>query len=232
MITYKYKLYTTKHTKHLDNMLREACFVWNHALSLQKHYYKLYGKHIQIGTLKKHFAKRITRTYLHSQSAQEILERLDKAYQRFFKHLAKRPPKFKKPSDFSSFCYKQGGFSLDGNVFCINSVKKDYKFSLSRPYDGNVKQVRVKRSRLNGYYICVITDANPQPLVKSHDGASAGIDFGLKTYMTLSDGNTVSHPQFLKHDLKALRKASRKHSRCVEGFQQSRTCEEGFMSPA
>lgn len=33
MIAYKYKLYQTKRTKHLDAMLREASFVWNHALS-------------------------------------------------------------------------------------------------------------------------------------------------------------------------------------------------------
>lgn len=36
MIAYKYKLYQTKRTKHLDAMLREASFVWNHALALQK----------------------------------------------------------------------------------------------------------------------------------------------------------------------------------------------------
>lgn len=29
MISYKYKLYRTDKTKHLDKMLREAAFVWN-----------------------------------------------------------------------------------------------------------------------------------------------------------------------------------------------------------
>lgn len=43
MIAYKYKLYTTKQTKHLDAMLREASWVWNHALALQKRYYRMYG---------------------------------------------------------------------------------------------------------------------------------------------------------------------------------------------
>lgn len=36
MIAYKYKLYQTKRTKHLDAMLREASFVWNHALALRR----------------------------------------------------------------------------------------------------------------------------------------------------------------------------------------------------
>lgn len=217
MISYKYKLYRTKNTRHLDNMLSEACFVWNHALSLQKRYYRLYGKYITLGAMKHHFVKRIKRTYLHSQSTQEILERLDAAYARFFKHLAKRPPKFKRTADFASFCYKQGGFSLCGNVFHVNSVKKDYRFSLSRPYDGKVKQVRVKRSHLNEWYIYVITDASPKSYAKTHDGANVGIDFGLKTYLSLSNGEKVSNPQFLKKDLRRLRKASQRHSRCLSG---------------
>ena len=198
-------------------MLREACFVWNHALALQKRYYKLYRKYISAVAMQKHFTRRIKRTYLHSQSTQEILQRLDNAYQRFFKHKAKRPPKFKKAKEFTSFCYKQGGFALNGNVLHVNSVKKNYKFSLSRPYLGKVKQVRVKRSRLNEYYICIVTDAVSQPCAKTHNGASVGIDFGLKTYMTFSDGRKLNHPQFLKKDLRALRKASIKHSRCMNG---------------
>ena len=217
MISYKYKIYRTKNTRHLDNMLSEACFVWNHALSLQKRYYRIYGKYVSSARMQKHFAKRIKRTYLHSQSVQEVLQRLDTAYARFFKHIAKRPPKYKKASDSTSFCYKQGGFSLCGNVFHVNSVKKDYRFSLCRPCEGKVKQVRVKRSHLNEWYIYVITDASPKSYTKTHDGASVGIDFGLKTYMTFSDGEKLSHPQFLKRDLKRLHKASHRHSRCAKG---------------
>ena len=95
MISYKYKLYRTDKTKHLDKMLREASFVWNHALALQKRYYQIYHKYIGIGRMKAHFVKHIGRCLLHSQTVQEILERLDGAYMRFFKHLAVRPPKFK-----------------------------------------------------------------------------------------------------------------------------------------
>ena len=217
MISYKYKLYRNDNSKHLYNILSEACFVWNHALALQKRYYRLYGKYVTCATMQKHFAKRIKRTYLHSQSAQEVLQRLDTAYVRFFKHLAKRPPKFKKSANFVSFCYKQGGFSLCGNVFHVNSCNKDFKFSLSRIYEGKVKQVRVKRSHLNEWYIYVITDASPRSHTKTHDGASVGIDFGLKTYLTLSNGEKISNPQFLKHYLRRLQKDSQRHSRCING---------------
>lgn len=74
MIAYKYKLYQTKRTKHLDAMLREASFVWNHALALQKRYYSLFGKYISKNAMQKHYAKRIKRTLLHSQTTQEIIK--------------------------------------------------------------------------------------------------------------------------------------------------------------
>lgn len=217
MISYKYKLYNNKRLKHLDNMKREACFVWNHALALQKRYYKLYGKYISATKMQKHFSKRIKRTYLHSQSLQEVLQRLDTAYNRFFKRTSKRPPRFKKHSDFHSFCYKQGGFTLCGNVLHINSVDKDYRFWLSRPWRGNIKNVRLKYSPKGEWYLYVVTDAISEPIAKSHNGASVGIDFGLKTYMTLSDGIIIDSPQYLKRSLSTLRGLSRSLSKKKKG---------------
>ena len=217
MKSYEYKLYRNKRTSHIEHMCKEACFVWNHALALQKRYYSLYGKYINSVNLKKHFAKRIKRTYLHSQSAQEVLQRLDAAYKRFFQHKAKRPPKFKKHRDFRSFVFKQGGYSLSGNVLHINSVTTDYKFSYSRPYEGNVKQIRLKCSPKGDWFLYVITDAQPTPIVKSHNGASIGIDFGLKTYITFSDGNSIQNPQFLKKGLKKLKSLSKTHSKKKKG---------------
>jgi putative transposase len=198
-------------------MLREACFVWNHALALQKRYYRLYHKYIGIGKMKTHFAKRIHRNLLHSQTTQEILERLDTAYQRFFSRLAKRPPKFRKAKDFSSILFKQGGYSLNGNVLTINSIKKRFKFSLSRPYAGKVKTLTVKRNHLGEFFIVMVLDQSHQSIGKSHDGASVGIDFGLKTYMTLSDGTEIKNPQFMKENLTELRRRSRNLSKCKKG---------------
>lgn len=128
MISYKYNIYHSKKTKYLDKMLRECCFVWNHALALQRRYYRLFGKYIPVGKMQKHFAKRVKRILLHSQTVQEILQRLDSAYNRFFKKLAKRPPKFKRSDCFNSFVFKQGGFTLNGNCLTINKGKKRFRF--------------------------------------------------------------------------------------------------------
>ena len=217
MISYKYKLYRTKKTKHLDKMLREACYVWNHALALQKRYYKLYHKYIPRFTMYKHFSKCYKPTLLNCQTVREVLDRLDISYKRFFKHDAKRPPKFKKAIEFGSFAFQQNGYSLSGNEFVINKIKKSFKFSLSRPYDGKVKRVSVKRNKLGEYFIVLCLDKQAESYGKSHDGASVGIDFGLKKYMTLSDGREIDNPQFLKTDLLELRRRSRNLSKCKKG---------------
>lgn len=105
----------------------------------------MFGKYISVNRIQKHFSKKIKRHLLHSQTVQEILQRLDSAYNRFFKKLAKRPPKFKSPEKFNSFVFKQGGFTLNGNCLTINKGKKRFRFSYSRPYEGNVKQIRIVR---------------------------------------------------------------------------------------
>ena len=103
-------------------MLVDAQFVWNHCLALQKRYYRIFGKYINANRLKTHFAKRIKMGRLHSQTVQEVIERLDTAYSRFFAHAAKRPPKFKRAKDFTSIVFKQGGYRIKGNRLTINKI--------------------------------------------------------------------------------------------------------------
>jgi len=213
MQAYKYKLYKTKRIKHIDNMLKEAAFTWNKALAMQKRYYSLYGKYINKYQLQKWFAKRIKRHYLGSQVRQEIIERLDTAYNRFFKKVAQRPPKFKKSADFVSIVYKQAGYKINGNELILNR-KFRFKFSKSREFEGTIKRIIIKRSRVNEYYAVIVTDAKPKEFRKTHNGASVGIDFGLKTYLTMSDGSEYYNPQFLKSNLAEVKRKSYNLSKC------------------
>lgn len=223
MISYKYNIYHSKKTKYLEKMLRECCFVWNHALALQRRYYRLFGKYISVGKMQKHFSKRIKRNLLHSQTVQEILHRLDSSYNRFFKKLAKRPPKFKSPEKFNSFVFKQGGFTLNGNCLTINKGKKRFRFSYSRVYEGNVKQIRIVRETCHRYSLIIITDHNPiNSYRKTHDGASIGLDFGLKTYLTKSDGSKIGSPLFFKQYQNKIRKLNKRFSNTKKGSNNRR----------
>ena len=221
-MTNSYKLCQSKKLVALEHMMSEAAFVWNHALALQRHYYSLAKalgwnvKYISCTRMQAHFAKRIARTRLNAQTVQEILQRQHAGYQLFFDHTNKRPPKFRKAKDFTSFVFKKDGYKLYGNEFIINKISKRFKFFKSRDWEGKVKNVRVFRSR-GEWFILVVTDAQPRPCGKTHTGASAGIDFGLKTFMTFSDGHEIEAPQFYRQHLLKIRKWQRLLSKAEKG---------------
>lgn len=164
-----------------------------------------------------HFRKRIKRNLLCAQTTEEIIIRLDSAYCRFFKHLSRRPPKFKKINDFKTFVLRQNGYKIYENELILSKINKCYKFYKSRDYEGNIKRISVKRNLLGEYFIYIVTEIEQKKYGKSHNGASVGIDFGLKTYMTLSDGTKIKNPQFMKESLTELRRRSRNMSKCKKG---------------
>ena len=57
MITYEYKLYSSRRNKKLHKMIDLSAIVWNHCISLHRRYYKLYHKHLKQDALKKHLTK-------------------------------------------------------------------------------------------------------------------------------------------------------------------------------
>lgn len=209
MYNISYKAYDTKKLQNLNRMIDTSCWVWNHCLALQKRYYALYGGYININRLQKHVAKLRKKNprwkELNSQSVQEICERLDASYQRFFKKKAPRPPKFKKSSKFTSFVLKQSGWKIQDNMLTINKIQ--YKFSKSRYYE-NIKRITIKRNSLGQVFFVLCCDIKPLKY-KRVGNSTIGLDFGLKTYLTLSDGQEIQSPEFFKKELSKLIKANR-----------------------
>jgi len=178
----------------------------------------MFKKSIGSTKLQSHIAKkRKTNPFwlkLNSQTVQEICQRFILAKERFFKGKAKRLPKFKKPKSFASIVFKQSGYQLFDNQITINSIKKTFKFSLSREYK-NVKNIRIKRNSMNEFFICFVCDVKPNTF-KTRDGA-IGIDFGLSQYITGSDGLKVDSPLFFKQYHEHLAKAQKELSTKVKG---------------
>jgi putative transposase len=63
----------------------------------------------------------------------------------------------------------------------------------------------------------VVVDSVIEPEIKVETSHIAGFDFGLKTFLTVSDGSKIESPQFLKQSLTAIKKASSQHSLKVKG---------------
>lgn len=213
MKTYEFKLYNNERFKCLEEHLDIACHIYNHCIALLKRYYRLYGKYISANKMKAHI-KKLKRRFprwkkLNSQAVQDIVERIDRAYQSFFKLNGRRPPHFRKRSDYRSFTLKQTGYRLDGDVITI--MGKKYKFFKSREVIGSIKIITVKKKPTGDWYIYVVTDHEE---VKNlpRTGKAVGIDFGLKDFLVTSDGEKIQSPEYTKQLLAKLRRLSRNYS--------------------
>jgi putative transposase len=63
----------------------------------------------------------------------------------------------------------------------------------------------------------VVVDAPFTPEVIFETSKIAGFDFGLKTFLTCSEGFKIDSPEFLKASLNDIRKASKQHSKKLQG---------------
>ncbi|MBD2412048.1 transposase [Nostoc calcicola FACHB-389] len=222
MKTLKFKLYKHKRNRHLKQTINAAGVIYNHCIALHKRYYRMWGKHLNCAKLQSHIAKLRKRNSfwqsVGSQAVQDICQRIEKAYQLFFKHNKKgvRPPGFKKVKKHKSFTLKQTGYKfLDGNRVKIGS--RVYQFWKSREIEGTVKTLTIKRTPLGELFMVVVVDEGSQPEVEVKTGKIAGFDFGLRTFLTCSDGTLIESPQFFQQSSYAIKKASRQHSKKLKG---------------
>jgi len=218
MKTLKFKLYQSKRNKHLKRSINAAGVIYNHCIALHKRYYRMWGKHLNCAKLQSHIAKLRKRKAFWqtvcSQAVQDICQRIEKAYQLFFKHHKKgvRPPGFKKVRRYKSFTLKQAGYKfLGGNRIKIGN--RVYQYWNSREIEGTIKTLTIKRTTLGELFIVVVVDTVGELETKVETSRIAGFDFGLKTFLTCSDRTKIESPQFLKQSLNAIKKASRQHSK-------------------
>ena len=221
MKTYKFKLYQHKSNRYLHYSINASASIYNHCIALHKRYFKMFGKHLNQYRLMKHIAKLRKRIQywqqVGSQAVQDIIQRIEKAYKLFFQQhkCGTRPPGFKKCKKYKSFTLKQAGYKLiSGNKIKIGN--RVFKFSLSREIPGKIRTLTVKRNNLGELFILVVTD-HVDEYIPVVTGKSAGWDFGLKTFLTGSDGTTINSPLFFNQLTNKVKSANRSLSRKKKG---------------
>lgn len=230
---YKYRLYHNRRNKRLHRRLNVAGLIWNHMVALQRRTYRLSGRYISRYDMQRHLAKlrKHSPRYAHwqllgSQAVQELAERQDKAYRRFFAYKrGKGPrhgqPRFKKVKQHTSFTLKQAGWKYaGGNHISIHGTT--YKFSFSRAIAGDIKTVTVKRDNLGRLWICFSVVMEAPEIDRASTGHSGGFDFGLKAFLTDHEGNQYHSPEFLKAELSEIARLNRELSRKRKGSNNRR----------
>src|SRR5579859_1787088 len=244
--TYKYRLYRCdKLDSFLHQQINVAGLIWNHALALQRRYYRLFGGYICESRMKSHIARLRMKTKryafwkaLGSQAVQDVLERQNAAYERFFERKAGRPS-FKKVKRYKSFTLKQAGWKflrVNENVQkksgkytrargVIEIDGRSYKFVQHRLMGGEIKTVCVKRDGAGRLWLCfsvLETISVPEGVSVSHIG---GFDFGLKVFLMDNEGRAWMNPLFLTGELKGIKRLNRSVSRKVEGSHNQKSAQ-------
>lgn len=228
--TLKYRLYNNRRNRALVQQVDMAGIIWNHVTALQRRYYRMYGGYVHKYRMMKHVARlrngrRSEWKMLGSQAVQGIVERHDTAYQRFFEYKAGKrrrvgKPRFRKVKRYPSFTLTQCGWKYYGDNR-IKIGKTNYKFALSRPVEGEIKTVTIKRDNAGRLFVCfsVIQDIE---IVESGTNKIGGFDFGLKTFLTDDEGREYQSPQFFRENMVEIARLNRSLSRKKPGSANRR----------
>ncbi|MCL5997192.1 MAG: transposase [Chloroflexi bacterium] len=220
---FTYKIYNKPKNKHLHRLVNLHACLYNHCIALHKRYYRLTGKHLNQYMLMRHITKLKQREGfawiggLGSQSVQDVIQRIERGYALFFRERKKgnrriQPPTFRKARTYRSFTLKQAGWKLVAdNIIRIDG--RTHKFALSRPMEGQIKTVTIKRDAVGDFWVCFACDVGDAAPALVTTGNTGGMDFGLKTFLTFDDGSAIQSPEFFKQGSRAIGAANRSLSR-------------------
>jgi putative transposase len=221
--TYKYRIYPTRaQVTRLERTLDICRELYNAALQERRDAWRVTRKsvncHEQMKQLPEVKQIRPELGLVHSQVLQDVLRRLDKAFDSFFRRVREGQkagfPRFRSRARYDSFTYTQSGFALESSKLKLSKIGK-VKIKLHRPIEGKIKTLTIARSSTGKWYACFSVEIESQPLPKSTD--AVGIDMGLKSFATLSTGEVINNPKFFRSDEKRLAKAQRRLSAVKKG---------------
>ena len=161
---------------------------------------------------------------IHVDVLQDTLRRLDKAYDAFFRRLkaGENPgfPRFKGRGRYRSITFSHLSVNLIRTVrrkFArvvvpkLGHVKMRYHRALP---EGTIKTLTIQR-KASGWYANITVEGSVVPKVAIQ--TAVGVDVGLESFLTTSEGDKVENPRHLRHAENALKKTQRHLSRRKKG---------------
>ncbi|WP_245575116.1 RNA-guided endonuclease InsQ/TnpB family protein [Meiothermus rufus] len=221
---FKYRLYPTKpQARDLERTLFLCRQLYNAALQERRDAYRKAGVSLTYYQQKRSLPEIRTELLeykgVHSQVLQNVIERVDLAFQGFFRRVkhGENPgyPRFKGQGRYDSFTFPQAGttgvkLQKDGKrvlLYGIGSVK----VKLHRPLEGRLKTATVKREAEH-WYIVFVCEVEPKPLPPNEE--TIGIDLGTNPhFLVTSEGEMVEAPRYFQKAQAKLAPAQRSLSR-------------------
>ena len=231
---FKYRIYPNESQRDQIARTFGCCrFVYNRALDVKKTAYSETGKSIATNDLIKMIPawKRDPETswlaQVDSMALQQSIRDLDRAYKNFFRRVREggKPgfPKFKSRRHARQSYRTNGGKVLDRNHIALPKLG-NVRAKVSRPLQGRFISVTVSLDAAGRYFatfLCIDVPSKDAPATDRE----VGIDLGVETLATLSDGTKIENPRHLKKYERKLAREQRRLSRrkgARKGEKQSR----------
>ncbi len=216
---YKYRIIPNRKQAELINKhIGCARFVFNLALETKQMAYvgakvnlTCFALHEQLKDLKKEceWLKEIN-----SQSLQQSITNLDRAYTAFFKGQNAFPKYKSKHRGNQSFNIPQNVL-LEDNKLVIPKFKEGIEIILHRPIKGVIRQATISRTPTGKYFVSILCETGEaiKPKAKIKENTTVGIDLGIKSFVVASDGKEFDNPKFLRKAQSRLKFVQRKYSK-------------------
>ena len=214
---FKYRIYLTNGQRRILGQQLEACrWVYNQTLATRRDAYEQgvslswYETKAMLPLWKK---TRPSLKLIHSQVLQNITQRVDRAFQAFFRRVKARAedpgyPRFKGVGRYDSITYPQygNGVEIRGNDLILSKIGR-VNVVWHRPVEGTIKTVTVRRARTGKWYVSFSVEVAGDRLPPSPE--SVGVDVGLMAFATLSNGEQIGNPRFYRRDEADLKRVQK-----------------------
>jgi putative transposase len=233
--TFQYRLYPTKKQRTmLNKWLALCCETYNAALQERRDAYRMEGISLgyshQCAELPACKEVRPELAEVNSQVLQDVLKRVDRAFDGFFRRVkeGQQPgyPRFRSSLRYHSLTFKQYQNSFDVRAgkkregALILSKLGHIKMVMHRPLTGIPKTATVKRTPTGKWFVSISVESELEAACLPPSEAQVGIDVGLKTFAYLSTGGQIDNPRFFRKEEQALARAHRKLSKEQKGTPQ------------
>lgn len=213
-VTYKRKLkLTTPQQERLNRWIGTCRLVYNLALETRMVAWQKKRQVSQYELMKQLVALKAVDWIadVPSQSLQQVVERLERAYRNFF--AGGGPPRWASKHRYQSITFKKVSVDRDRVRLPKIGWLKTFK---DRSVEGQPKTATIIREQ-DGYYVCITSAVSHCPVRPASENQAVGLDMGLAHFATLSSGEHLANPRHFDRYQKQLRIENRALARKRQG---------------
>jgi putative transposase len=222
--TFQFRIYPTKNQEVALNRTLSTCrHLYNDSLAQRKRQSEMnelertfgvcpWGKpewinyYDQANTLsgsKTDFQKEV-----HSQVLQNVLKRVERSFKNFFNGFGY--PRFQGRDRYNSFTFPQAGFKIEDGKLTLSKIG-NIRTILHREIEGKIKTCTIKKD-IDQWYVTFSCEIDIQ-IIPVEIKTQTGIDVGLNSLLTLSNGQQIESPEFLRESEDKLTQEQKRLSR-------------------